>query len=82
MSKSSKVSILGIGQIMFSQNVLFHAQVTKLFTSLKSHVPPLRHTSFISQYLMKFEICNVMMSISNEGGFFYIYTFNHKSLDH
>ena len=45
MSKNSKVSILGIGQIMFPQNVLFHAQFTKFSTSLKSHVPPLRHAA-------------------------------------
>ena len=44
-SESSKVSILGTGQIMFSQNVAFHAQVKKFFTSLKSHVPPLRHAA-------------------------------------
>ena len=46
MSERSNVSIFGIGQIMFSQNLLFHAQVTKFFTSLKSHVSPLRHAAF------------------------------------
>ena len=51
-------------KIMFSENVIFHAQVKKFFTSLKSHIP-------ISQHLMKFEICNAMMSISTERGFIY-----------
>ena len=77
MSESSKVLILGRGHIMFSQNVLFHAQVTKFFTSLKSHVSPLRLIEtccFISQYFMKLEIWNVIMSISTERrSFLYMY---------
>ena len=77
MSKSSKVSILGIGQIMFSQNVLFHAQFTKFSTSLKSDVPSLRHADlFLNEInVMKFEICNFMMSISTERGSFYMYMY-------
>ena len=67
-----KVSILSIWQIMFSQNVLFHAQV---FYFIEKSRSALETCSFISQYLMKFEICNVMMSISTERGSFYIYVY-------
>ena len=56
MSKNSTVSILGIGQIMFPQNVLFHAQFMKFSTSLKSHVPSLRHANLFLNEMKSHEI--------------------------
>ena len=32
-------------KIMFSQNIIFHDQVKKFFTSLKSHFPSLKYAA-------------------------------------
>ena len=71
---------------MFSQNVLFHAQVKKFFTSLKSHVPSLRYAAlFLSiSWNLKPNLKSVTSwwALAQREGSFWIYIFNHKLLDH
>ena len=74
MAESSKVSILGIGRIMIFQNVLFHAQVAKYFTSLKSHVPPLRHAALFLSISWNLKSVTSWWALAlKEGVFIYMY---------
>ena len=69
-----KVSILGIGQILLSHSVLFHAQFTKFSTSLKIHVPPLRHAALFLSISWNLKSVTSWWALAlKEGLFIYMY---------